>query len=81
MIQSSACAITLCFFDPVLPAENVTRNRKKVDEKGQKSSTDGTFTPIRYVSVAVSCRPVPGLPTRNRQSFGDSIPITRDSRL
>jgi hypothetical protein len=26
---------------------------------GQKRSTDGTFTPIHYVSVVVSCRPVP----------------------
>jgi len=32
----------------------------------KKRSTDGTFTPIRYVSVAVSCRPVPGSPTRNQ---------------
>jgi hypothetical protein len=33
--------------------------RKKVDKKGRQN---GTFTPIRYVSVAVSCRPVPGFP-------------------
>jgi len=32
----------------------------------RKRSTHGTFTPIRYVSVAVSFRPVPGFPTGNQ---------------
>jgi pimeloyl-ACP methyl ester carboxylesterase len=36
--------------------------RKKVDEKGRQTGR----SPIRYVSVAVSCRPVPGFPTRNQ---------------
>jgi hypothetical protein len=31
-----------------------------------KRSTDGTFTPIRYVSVAVSYRPAPGFAKQNQ---------------
>jgi hypothetical protein len=38
----------------------------RIKKRSTKRSTDGTFTPSRYVAVAVSCRPVPGSPTLNQ---------------